>query len=187
MRVFVAIPVPDDVRCALGELIAKLQRTCPGARWVRTEGMHVTLKFIGEASEDNVARVNAALATAQSTVPIELRFRNTGFFPNHRHPRVFWAGIDATPNLAEIAEAIESKLEPLGIPREARAFRPHLTLARFDSQEGIPRLSAALAQLAPFDFGAATARQFHLYQSVLKRSGAEYTVLADFDFVKGGA
>ncbi len=187
MRVFVAIPVPDEVRRGLGELIAKLQRTCPAARWVRAEGMHVTLKFIGEATEEKVERVKAALRAVRSTAPIELHFRNTGFFPNPKHPRVFWARIDATPNLAEIAEAIEEKIEPLGIPREARAFRPHLTLARFDSQAGIPRLGEALTQLAPFDFGATTARQFHLYQSVLKRGGAEYAVLADFDFVKGGA
>ena len=187
MRVFVAIPVPDDVRRALGELIAKVRRTCQQARWVRAEGMHVTLKFIGETSEENVVRVKAANAAVQSAAPVELRFRNTGFFPNPKRPRVFWAGIDATPNLAEIAEAIESKLEPLGIPRETRAFHPHLTLARFDSPEGVSRLGETLTELAPLEFGATTARQFHLYQSVLKRGGAEYTVLADFDFVKGGA
>ena len=187
MRVFVAIPVPDDVRRALGEFIAKLHRTCPQARWVRTEGMHVTLKFIGEAGEEKVEQIKAAIAVVRSAAPVELRFHNAGFFPNPKHPRVFWAGIDATPNLAEIAQAIESQLESFGIPREARAFRPHLTLARFNSQEGVPKLGEALAQLAPFDFGATTARQFHLYQSVLKRGGAEYTVLADFDFVKGGA
>ncbi len=182
-----AIPVPDDARRALGELITNLKRTCPGARWVRTEGMHVTLKFIGEASAEKVERIKAALTTVRSAAPVELRFRNTGFFPNPKHPRVFWAGIDATPNLAEIAEAIEKKIEPLGIPREARAFRPHLTLARFNSQEGIPKLREALEPLATLDFGATSARQFHLYQSVLKRGGAEYSVVADFDFVDGGA
>jgi RNA 2',3'-cyclic 3'-phosphodiesterase len=187
VRVFVAIPVPDDVRRALSEFIAKLQRTGSAVRWVRTEGMHVTLKFIGETSEEKVERIKAAIAAVRSAAPVTLRFRNTGFFPNPKHPRVFWAGIDATPNLAEIAHAIESKLEPLDIPRETRAFSPHLTLARFNSQEGVPRLGEALAQLAPFEFGATTVRQFHLYQSVLKRGGAEYTVLADFDFVKGGA
>ena len=187
MRVFVAIPVPDEVRRALGELIAKLRRSCPRARWVRVDGMHVTLKFIGETSDENIERIKAAVAQVRSAAPVELRFRNTGFFPNPKHPRVFWAGIDATPNLAEIADAIESKLEPLGIPRETRAFHPHLTLARFNSQEGVRGLGEALAQLAPFEFGATTTRQFHLYQSVLKHGGAEYTVLTDFDFVKGGA
>jgi 2'-5' RNA ligase len=108
VRVFVAIPVPDDVRRALGELIAKLRRACPQARWVRTEGMHVTLKFIGECGEDKVERIKTAIAAVRSAAPVELRFRNTGFFPNPKHPRVFWAGIDASPNLAEIAQAISS-------------------------------------------------------------------------------
>jgi 2'-5' RNA ligase len=187
VRVFVAIDVPQDVRRALGELIAKLEKTGRGARWMRPEGMHVTLKFIGEVPDETVEKVKVILAGVHSPAPVQLSFREVGFFPNARHPRVFWAGIEATPNLAGIAGEIERRLEPIGIVAEDRAFRPHLTLARFKSEEGLAQLRTTIDRLAPFDFGADRATQFHLYQSVLNRDGAEHTRLASFDFVRAAA
>ena len=187
MRVFVAIDVPDDVRRALGDLIATLEKTCRGARWMHTEAMHITLKFIGEVNEETVKRIRNAMAGVRAAGPIEIHFRGTGFFPNASHPRVFWAGIEAPPTLAELAADIEQSLEPLGIPREDRAFKPHLTLARFKSEEGLPNLRETLEQLGPSEFGATIARSFHLYQSVLKAAGAEHTRIASFAFAEGGA
>ncbi len=182
MRVFIALDIPEGVRRAIGELIAKLQTSCRGARWARTDGMHVTLKFIGEAGPATVEQTKAELHAIRSSAPVEIQFRDVGFFPNARHPRVFWAGIEATPNLAELAAEIERRFEPLGIPRESRPFRPHLTLARFKSQEGLPRLHEALAKLGSFEFGSMGTGEFHLYESHLKSSGAEYTKLATFRF-----
>ncbi len=187
MRVFVALDVPDEVRRALGDLMARLAPCCRAARWARGEAMHVTLKFIGEAVPENVERIKNALQGVHSAEAVEMRFRNVGFFPNAGHPRVFWAGIEASPNLAELAAAVEGAVEPLGIPRETRPFRPHLTLARFKSEEGLARLHEALRREASFEFGATRAAEFHLYQSVLKPRGAEYTRLADYPFVRGAS
>jgi 2'-5' RNA ligase len=182
LRVFLAIDIPDEVRRAIGELIEKLRATCRGARWARVEGMHITLKFIGEAFPEKVERIKSEMRPIQLPAPVELNFRDVGFFPNARSPRVFWAGVETTPNLAELVQEIERRLEPLGIGRELRPFRPHLTLARFRSQDGLAQLREALAKLAPFEFGAARAGEFHLYQSHLKREGAEYTKLESFPF-----
>jgi 2'-5' RNA ligase len=187
VRVFVALDVPDDVRRALCEFSGKLANVCPGARWANVEGIHVTLKFIGEASPEKVERIQKALAGVHSADAVEMLFRNVGFFPNAHHPRVFWAGIDASPNLAGLAADIEQSLEPLGIEREARPFRPHLTLARFKSEEGLARLHETLKLEASREFGATRALQFRLYQSVLKRGGAEYTPLVDYPFVRSGS
>ncbi len=187
MRVFVAIDVPQDVRRALGDLIEKLEKLGRGARWMRPEGIHITLKFVGEVPDEVVEKVKPILAGVHFPSPVQMSFRETGFFPNARHPRVFWAGIEATPNLAWIAGEIERRLEPAGIAAENRSFRPHLTLARIKSEEGLAKLRTAIDQLAPFDFGSARATQFHLYQSILKREGAEYTRLATFDFVRTAA
>ncbi len=183
MRVFVAIDLPEDVRRALGEFIAKLEETCRGARWVRPEGMHITLKFIGEAANETIERTKVVLAGIHSPSPVAMRFREVGYFPNALHPRVFWAGMETTPNLAELAKGIEDRLEALGIAPENRPFRPHLTLARFKSEDGLSQLRQALDRLGPFEFGAARASQFHLYGSELERGGAKYTRLASFDFV----
>lgn len=180
MRLFVALDIPEPVREALAELSARLKKICPSARWVRLEGVHITLKFIGEVPSEKAEKIPQVLGELPSFGPIQLRFAGLGFFPSARRPRVFWAGVEADPKLAELASAIETKLEPLGIARETRAFHPHLTLARFESPQGAQALSAAVESLGMPEFGTQTFTEFHLYQSVLKRSGAEYTRLVTY-------
>src|SRR5690242_19222354 len=135
MRLFVALALRDDVRRALGDLMAKLKPLSPDARWVRPEGMHVTLKFIGHAVQtgdaEKLEAVRAALAGVRSDRAVDMNFRGVGFFPNGQHPRVVWCGVQASENLALLATDIDRVLEPVGISREVRAFVPHLTLARF--------------------------------------------------------
>jgi 2'-5' RNA ligase len=182
MRLFVAMDIPEDVCSAISTLVSKLRPTSRNARWVRIEGLHVTLKFIGETSAEKSAEINTALAVIPSRVPFPINFRGLGFFPNDRRPRVLWAGIAAGPELTALAAAIDTALASLGIPREQRAFSPHLTLARFDTPRGLDALHTAIEKAGPLDFGGATASEFHLYQSVLKPAGAEYTRLATFSF-----
>jgi 2'-5' RNA ligase len=182
MRLFVAMDIPDDIRSALAGLSSKLRAACRDARWARTEGLHVTLKFIGETPAEKMEGLKTALASIPPRAPISLKFRGVGFFPNERRPRVLWAGVEASPELAALAAAVEGALDPMEIPREERKFSPHLTLARFDGSRGLEALHAAIEKAGPFEFGSATSKEFHLYQSVLKRGGAEYTRLATFPF-----
>jgi 2'-5' RNA ligase len=105
---------------------------------------------------------------------------------------VLWAGVEAGPELAALADAVARAVDnalgtapdtqpaPPGEPREERVFSPHLTLARFDTPRGLNALHSAIEKAAPFEFGGATAKEFYLYQSVLKPGGAEYTRLATF-------
>ncbi len=199
MRLFVALDLPDDVRRALGDLMAELKPLSPDARWVRPEGMHVTLKFIGHAVPTGDAKkldaVRAALATVRSDRPVEMHFRGVGFFPNFSRPRVIWCGVHASENLAQMAAEIERALEPLGVPPEDRAFVPHLTLARFKtSHSGKPSrsnppngeaLRTAAAEMAEKQFGTATEMNFHLFESITKPTGSEYWKIETYSFVKG--
>ncbi|HEV3253447.1 MAG TPA: RNA 2',3'-cyclic phosphodiesterase [Candidatus Acidoferrales bacterium] len=187
MRVFVALDVPEEVRAALRDVIARVRESGGGARWVRPEGMHITLKFIGETPEAMIPPIRDALAGLRSRSHVEMIFRGLGFFPDARRPRVFWAGIECSPNLGEIAAGVERALEPLGFPREARPFQPHLTLARLEARAGAGGLREAVERLGAAEFGTARAEEFYLYQSVLKPSGAEYTRLASFRFVEDAA
>jgi 2'-5' RNA ligase len=187
MRLFVALDLPGDVREALVALIARLKPLCRAARWARPEGMHVTLKFIGHAiaggDAEKLAATRAALAGVRSGDPVEIRYRGIGFFPDARRPRVVWCGVEPSANLAPLAAHIEHALEPLGIPREERAFVPHLTLARFKSPEGVLPLARGAAEFARHDFGFARETEFHLFESLLKPGGAEYRKLASYSFV----
>jgi len=183
LRIFIALDLSEPIRAAIFSFCDNLRRAFPSARWVRPEGIHVTLKFIGEIPEERVAPIHAALSGIRSSAPVELSFGGTGFFPNDRRPRVFWVGIHASPNLAEIAAAIEERLEPLGIPRESREFHPHLTLARLDDPRGLDKFQAALREAGPREFGTMKTPEMHLYQSELGRSGARYTRLATFQFL----
>jgi RNA 2',3'-cyclic 3'-phosphodiesterase len=197
VRLFVALDIPDQVRAQIGALVAKLRTASRHARWARIAGAHVTLKFIGEVPPEKVEPIKVALAAIRLSNPIEMKFRNVGFFPNERRPRVFWAGIEAGAELGALAARVEMSLEPLGIAREQRAFSPHLTLARFESPRGtgagsawsppeyLTSLQNAISGAGPLEFGSAVAKEFHLYQSILKPAGAEYTRLATFRFAGG--
>jgi RNA 2',3'-cyclic 3'-phosphodiesterase len=189
VRLFVALEIPSAVRENLATLIAELRAADASspkskARWVRPENLHVTLKFIGHIEGDSLDAIRAALAEIRSERPVELRFRGLGFFPNDKRPRVFWAGIDASSNLAPLAAEIDMRMEKLGIPRETRDFAPHLTLARFDPPGLSEKLCTATQERSAREFGALQAVEFHLIESNTRPSGAEYTRLSSFPFAK---
>lgn len=190
MRLFVALDLPEEVHYRLRDLIARLTKECPGARWVRPEGMHITLKFIGHVDPAKADAIRLALQPVHSHAPVEMQIRGMGFFPNERRPRVVWCGLDATPNLAELAAQIERSLQTLGVEPESRAFTPHLTLARINEESvrraQIEKLVEAAKKLENTSFGSARESEFYLYESITKPSGAEYKRLQAFPFVKGG-
>lgn len=198
MRLFVAFDLRDEVRRALGDLIARLKPLCKDARWVRPEGMHVTLKFIGHAvptgDTEKLDAVREALGIVHSSRPVEMNFRGVGFFPSASRPRVVWCGVQASENLAPLAADIDKALEPLGISGEERAFLPHLTLARLKTASTGRRdrsnrgnseaLRSAGTEMAQSDFGASRETEFHLFESITRPGGSEYRKLESYSFVK---
>jgi 2'-5' RNA ligase len=201
MRLFVAFDLRDAVRQGLADLTKKLKPLCKSARWARPEGMHVTLKFIGhvidEADTRKLDSLCAALAAVRSDVPVEMHFRGVGFFPDAHQPRVLWCGVKGCANLAMLAAGVQDALEPLGIPRDEHEFVPHLTLARFNklspvekfrsSREGFDELARSVAELPQNDFGSVRESEFHLFESLLKPTGAEYKKIQTYSFVKESA
>ena len=182
MRLFVALQIPSNVRENLAEFVKPLRALGPQPRWVRPENLHVTLKFIGEVVPEKVAAIRTGLAAVRSGREVTIDFRGVGFFPNEKSPRVFWAGMNASPNLKILASDIDNATQKLGVPREQRPFLPHLTLARFQPPRLPEKLCAAIQANAARDFGSLRTNQFHLIESKLKPSGAEYTTLESFSF-----
>jgi 2'-5' RNA ligase len=187
VRLFVALAIRPAIKTELTELIKKLSGVNPPsskskARWVRPENLHVTLKFIGHIEPGKLDAIRAALSAVHSGQPVDLIFRGLGFFPNENRPRVLWAGMEGSPNLAPLAGEVDRAASSQGIPLETRPFTPHLTLARFDPPGISKELRAAALARMDSEFGVLRTGEFHLIESKLKPSGAEYTTLQTFPF-----
>lgn len=183
MRLFVAFDLPQETREALAECMSRLRPSAGNARWVRPEALHVTLKFIGHVAEEMLPRIREALFRLRADSPVEMQFRGIGFFPSEHRPRVIWCGVAASPNLAALASDVNAALEPLGIAKEPRAFLPHLTLARWKEPAKGEKIQEAAGEFRDRSFGVLRSSEFHLFESFLKPSGAEYQRLATFAFV----
>ena len=180
MRAFIAIHLPDFLHNSLGAAQEDFRRAAPDARWSRPEGIHLTLKFLGEISDARTKMVVEALTQLGSFEPLEIEVRGFGFFPNEHRARIFWAGVNAPPALAKLAAKIEERLEKVGFAREGRAFSPHLTLARFKVPRSQPELSMAVAARATTSLGKFNASEFFLFESKLSPQGSQYTKIMRF-------
>lgn len=180
MRAFIAIELPESLHEALAREQSRFRAVCPDARWTRTEGIHLTLKFLGEISDVQVDKVKKALQQLQPFEKFVVRAKGFGFFPNAKRPRVFWAGLEAPPELARLAAQVESVMAPLGFPPENRAFSPHLTLARFKIPRPQPKLQALLAEQDDPLLGTFEVSEFFLWESKLSPQGANYRKVARF-------
>lgn len=182
MRLFVALPVPAEVRENLRSLLDQLHAVDSHQRFIPPENLHLTLKFIGEVPPDRLAAIAAQLEKVRLSVFVELQFRGIGFFPNARRPSVAWVGILSSPQLAQLAAAINDVLSAVGIPRDEKPFVPHLTIARFKLTRISTALSTALEKFVNQSFGSLSSGEFQLIESQLKSGGAEYTTLRSFRF-----
>ena len=136
MRLFLAINLPDAVRRAAWDATAPLRDAARGARWVAAERLHLTLKFLGEQLEAQVAAVSASLdEVAGRHRAFTVQLGGVGAFPNIRRPRVVWMGVTPDPRLELLHHDVEVACERLGFALDGRAFRPHLTLARARERE----------------------------------------------------
>ena len=180
MRAFIAIALPDEIHRELAREQAAFRAACPDARWTRAEGIHLTLKFLGEIREPQVKQVTAALTSLGNFNRFEVEVKGFGCFPDARRPRVFWAGVAAPPDLARLAAGVEDAMASLGFEREQRNYNPHLTLARFNNPRPKPRLQDAIALQAGVSLGQFEVSEFFLFESRLSPGGAEYRKVARF-------
>jgi RNA 2',3'-cyclic 3'-phosphodiesterase len=190
MRLFVGLDLDAPILERLNEYVRRLKQKVPDLRFVSPETYHVTLKFIGETQKRS--EIDKALRKLELP-QFDMSIRGTGFFPNDRAPRVFWAGIEAEPELRELATGVSWILADLGFEAES-SFKPHLTLARSGSGSPRPksgdRLNPKMKRLVELtasephiEFGTMTAREFYLYESKLSPQGAKYSKVERYELV----
>jgi RNA 2',3'-cyclic 3'-phosphodiesterase len=178
MRVFIAVDLPPELRKELAKVQRELAPLTDTARWVASESIHVTLKFIGEVAEKRLEDIHAALA-GLTWKSFTITVRGVGFFPGNRSPRVFWAGMEA-PTMQNLAEELDSRMERLGFEKEEREFRPHITLARARNSRIDSSLVTAASKYVNHQFGSFTVDRVYLFKSILKPAGAEYERLKEY-------
>ena len=184
MRVFVAIELPEDAKRALGDLIDRLRASGATATWVNAETMHLTLRFLGEIDDAQLALYRTRLAEAYlETRAFSLTVEGVSAFPNLRRPSVFWAGVTTDgPELAYVQEAAERAAQAIGLEPEPKAFHPHVTLARVKEREQGARLAARVPAEEAFAAGEFAVAAVTLFQSRLTPQGPVHTPIQEYRF-----
>jgi len=184
VRTFIAIELNSAVLAQVSKLQSRLKdEVLPGfVRWVRPEGIHLTLKFLGDVQEDKLDDIAQALRAASAAhTPFSLHIAGMGCFPNPRRPRVIWLGVrEPGGTLERLQQDVERAISPLGYPPERRSFSPHLTLGRVKDGHSAADL-AALGEYvtrAKVSIGQMEVTSIYLMRSDLRPSGAIYTALA---------
>ena len=177
MRLFIAIELPHEIKQGLAKMQEQLKGGGAGASWTRPEGIHLTLKFLGEVPEAKVPEIMSALAAAvRETGKFRLAVGGAGAFPNVRNPRVLWVGVTgALESLTALQAAVEGAMVKLGFEPEDRKFSPHLTLARIKYLRPRDNWQKVVEGIKDITLGWFEADGVSLMKSELKPSGAVYT------------
>lgn len=185
LRLFIAVELTAEVKQGLARLQDELKRQLPPkvVRWTNPDGIHLTLKFLGDTPADKVAAVSQAMAQAAANFEL-FSFTVAGFgcFPNPRKANVLWVGAPESPKaLAGLQRAVDLRMHTLGYEKETRPFSPHLTLGRVNKTIATAerqKLAEVIAKTQVGQLGAVPVHELILFQSDLRPTGPVYTALA---------
>jgi 2'-5' RNA ligase len=182
MRTFIAIDLDPEIKKTLSLLVDELDKGHKNIKWVKPEGMHLTLKFLGEIGREKITEIENILKTISKKYrPFLMKFKGTGCFPpGMKNPRVLWVGIEEEEALTALQAQLEEELEKLGFPRERRQFHAHLTLGRVKNLFNLKETLSLLEKYRDRNFGEMKAEKISFIQSTLKPTGAEYSTLSEF-------
>jgi RNA 2',3'-cyclic 3'-phosphodiesterase len=180
VRTFVAIELPPEIRSRAERLIALLRGTSTRVRWVGSNELHWTLKFLGEVDLNDIPDVCRKVAQAAAGIePFDVDAHGAGAFPDPLRPRTIWMGVgEGTNEMISLHDAIEAQLATSGFRKEQRRFRPHITLGRArNSDEGLSELAELIRQQADFDGGISTVYEVAVFASHPGPKGPTYEAL----------
>jgi len=180
-RTFLALDLDDAIRRQLGDVQRELERVGAAVRWTEVGQIHVTLKFLGDVADEDLARVcEIAAKVAAGVESFDFMVTGVTSAPPTGQMRMVWVDIaDPTGRMAELHRRLDDAYAELGFRKETRRFRPHLTLGRVKSGRKVPELRRAIAAIAGRQFGNQPAERVTVYSSQLRPSGPIYTPLAE--------
>lgn len=180
-RIFIAVRMPDEVIQKITRISNYFQKQTPkeALKWVETENLHLTLKFLGEIPEQTITKVQPILrAVGNGQKPFDIAVAGLGMYPHAKRPRVVWLGVEGVDPLISLHNELESELAKIGLQKESRPYNPHLTLARVrqrTSRETAAKVGDILSGFKVDSLGRFTVSDIHLIESQLTPQGPIYT------------
>lgn len=180
IRLFIAIKLPSKIIDGLKKIQDELKNGNNMVAWVKPENIHLTIKFLGDISEDKVDLIagllKAAIAENRS---FDISVKGLGVFPTMDNPRVVWVGVEDDKNLSRIYDELENGLSAIGFKKEERPFKPHLTIGRIKFLKDKKGFKQRLEKAASINLGKFEAANICIFQSKLTPDGAVYTKLKE--------
>jgi 2'-5' RNA ligase len=187
MRAFIAIKLPANIQDSLEKIQNQLKSALPKVNWVKPTNLHLSLKFLGDISLEQLTFTQQAISRISKTIsPFEIKLETLGVFPDCRQARIIWLGTgQIPPELKQLVDQLENALIKTGIPQEQHAFQTHITLARIkgplrpaDLEKWFDKIKTDLLN-ANLSF---TVSGITLFQSVLGPGGSTYSIINEADF-----
>lgn len=175
LRTFVALELPEATQAAIADYVQPLSRLPGHVSWVKTQNLHLTLKFLGDTQERQINAITGALReVAREVPPFAATVTGSGVFPNERRPRVLWIGLEENSGrLPQLAKNVDQRLHELGFAKENRAFSAHLTVGRVRDGE-LERILSRMRE-QPFTPQPVQFDEITLMRSELHPGGSIYT------------
>lgn len=180
VRCFIAVEIPEPLRVTIGNIIETLKQCDADVKWVSSQNIHITLKFLGDTEESLLPAIQERLSKKLFNYrPFCIRISGAGAFPPGRHPRVIWIGTEESSALKALQGEVESEMGALGYAAEERPFQAHLTIGRVKSGRRLSEMAKKLAESREMAIGNFEVRSIKLMKSELGRGAPVYTCLAE--------
>jgi 2'-5' RNA ligase len=181
MRTFIAVGISSEAREKIAQIQVELRKGDTDVKWVEPKNLHITLKFLGEVSEDKLSGVIEKTKLAASGISnFRVHLSGLGTFPNLRSPRVVWVGVsEGKTELKNLSERIEENLSYLGFAKEKREFSAHLTIGRVRSPRGKGKLAKKIEDLERCDVGEFSVDKVLVMESQLSSKGPTYRIIEE--------
>ncbi len=180
-RIFIAVPVPEDIRSRVQMLGTLIESAEGQIRWVGGKNLHLTLLFLGNIPVDIVEKVKTDLENIPQMDKFTFALESTGVFPNEKNPRVFWLGVGkGKDQLISLQSLVKTALVPYLQKEDDKPYTPHLTIGRVNKHVKLWKLNTELFLNAVYEPVNVTLDKFYLYQSELLPQGPRYTVLGEY-------
>jgi RNA 2',3'-cyclic 3'-phosphodiesterase len=179
VRAFIGAGLTEEAIDQLSGVIANLDFSSKGIKWVKPENLHITFKFLEDIDESQISLITDILdSSLKGHGSINFSIDHLGVFPTWKRPRIIWAGVSKGASaLVSLSEKIEDVMQALNFEKEKRVFKPHITIGRIKSLK-YPELLKKAVQTVIFESGSLAIGHVTLYQSILSQDGAKYEVLS---------